>query len=366
VFPRYFLALTDPEPVGAIPTTVDAHLLDVLRLRRVGGVREVAVLRDLRGDLHLVDVTPALPVALRAAIHQHELAAGLRTLAVDEVWLLDVDALEQLPDTPGTNDPIYLTGTLSGPWPEAPRSARGRVALTRADWLAGVTAGEPHAVRAGEGRCLHAAIPVSREDELAAGRGYALAFALVPREIQPSEPSNEGVVAQLVHDVLGALRADLQAAKVAHWLVREKLPVPSRSALEAELVADGWKIRGNSAVRPLGPNAGLSGFLSMALGVDWDRRILLPKEAPLGAFLDLARKMLVSFDDFPDARANALARRVEGVAVAPPRSAQAAPLTGAIALPTRPAGEREEWEAHFRRPASSPGLGARVTPVRRG
>jgi hypothetical protein len=363
LFPRYFVAHTDPAPVGALHP-VNASVLDAFRSRG----REVAVLRDLRGDLHLYDGSfDALPTALRADLRGHELAVGgLRTVAADGIWLLDVSAMEQLPDTPGTNDPIYLQGRLSGPWPGTPSVAAGRLAITRADLLAGLVSGEPFAVRTEGGRVLHAALPGGRTEEIALGQAYVLAFALVPFEIQPTDPANDTVVAQLIHDLLGALRADLQAAKAPHWLVKERLPVPSRAALEAALVADGWKIRGQSAVRPLGPGSGLTGFLSMALGIDYDKKILLPKEAPLPTFLALAARMLASFPGFPDERAAALARRIEFPGAPAPVASSPAPigLTGAIQLPPRPAGERDEWEAMFRRPATSPGLGTRVTPVR--
>ncbi len=360
MFPRYFVPHTDPEAVATLHT-VNGTLLDAFRL----GGRDVAVIRDLRGEPKLFDGSfDRLPMGLRAAVRRHELACGtLRTVAAEGVWLLDVDAMEQLPDTPGANDPIYLLGRLSGPWPGAARTASGRLAITRADLLAGLTGGVPYAMQTDTGRCLHAALPGARVEEIAAGQAYVLAFALVPFEIQPTDASNEGVAAQLLHDVLGALRADLQTAQGSHWLVRERLPVPSRAALEAALASDGWEIRGNSAVRPFGPRPGLSGFLSMALGVDYDRKILLPKEAPLATFLELASRALASFPGFPDDRAVALSRRIEmhtgQLAVAPsPR------LTGALALPSRPAGERDEWEAHFRRSSTSPGLGTRVTPVR--
>ena len=80
-----------------------------------------------------------------------------------------------------------------------------------------------------------------------------------------------------------------------------------------------------------------------------------------------AQRMVSSFPDFPDERAAALTRRVERPGAPPPRPAVSAPslgLTEAIRLPARPRGERDEWEAQFRRSAASPGLGTLVTPVR--
>lgn len=372
-FPRYFVAAGEPTAVSRPRAALAAQVLDVFRWRRAGTVSEVVVVRDLRGELAVVEGAGELPTSLRAALNRHELAAGgLRTVTADGLWLLDVEAMEQMPDTPGTNDPIYLRGRLSGPWGGAVFAATGRLALTRADLLAGLVEGEPFAMRAGSAeagaRCLHAAIPAGRAEEVALGQAYVLAYALVPYELQPDDAANEAVVAQIVHDVLGALKADLRAAKVAHWLAKEPLPVPSRPALEAHLAGQGWKIKGNVATLPSGPRPGISGFLSMALGIDYDRKIALPREAPPAAFLILAQRMVSSFPDFPDERAVALSRRVDRPGASPrvvvASGSPAVGLTEAIRLPARPQGERDEWEAHFRRAVASPGLGTLVTPVR--
>lgn len=383
--PRYFVAQSDTAPVDALRPALAGQVVDVLRWRRSRrGIQEVAVIRDLTGALH-VQPGPftALPAAIRAAIHHHELAAGgLRTVDAEALWLLDADAMEQLPDTPGVNDPIYLRGRLSGPWTDdGAVIASGRLAITRADLLAALVFGEPYALRlahtiSGGARCLHMALPGGRTDEIAGGEAYVLAYALVPYELQPTDPANEPVAAQLIHDVLGALRADFKASRQPHWLVREVLPVPSRADLEHRLQSEGWKIRGNTAVRPSGPPSGISGFISMALGVDYDRKIVLPKEAPLQAFVALAGRMIQSFPGFPDERATELIRRIEAHAsvgrpakpiewITPGRQpAKSQGLTGVLNLPPRPKGEREEWEAQFERAHTSPGLGARVTKIR--
>ena len=379
--PRYFVAQSDASPLDPLHPAMAAQVVDVLRWRRPGhGVAEVAVVRDLTGALH-VHPGPftALPAALRAAIHHHELAAGgLRTVDAAALWLLDADAMEQLPDTPGVNDPIYLRGRLSGPWTDdGAVIASGNLAVTRADVLAALVFGEPFALRlanalSGGARCMHMALPGGRTGEIAQGEAYVLAYALVPYELQPSDPANDAVAAQLIHDVLGALRADFKASKQPHWLVRDVLPVPSRAELEDRLTSEGWKIRGHMAVRPSGPPSGISGFISMALGVDYDRKITLPKEAPLATFIALAGRMIQSFPGFPDERATELIRRIEAHATAlrptkpiewvtPGQPAQG--MTGALNLPKRPKGEREEWEAQFERGYASPGLGARVTKI---
>ena len=233
--------------------------------------------------------------------------------------------------------------------------------------------------KAGGSRCLHAAVPGGRTEDVARGEAYILSYALVPYELQPSDPANEAIVAQLVHDVLGALRSDFIAARASHWLCREALPVSSRAELEQQLVSDGWQIRGNTAVHPIGKNPGISGYLSMALGMDYDKAITLPKEAPLATFTALAARLLESFPGFPDDRAIAFSRCVETpTPTAPPTSGiqwtapgaipsqrgKSLGLTGALGVAPRPKGEREEWEQQFEQASRSPGLGARVTRVR--
>jgi hypothetical protein len=370
--------------VDEVPVALLGDVLDAFRWTAAGKTADVAVVRDLAGGLQLRGLD-ALSTSAKAAISHHELAsAGLRTVAAEGLWLLDAEAMEQVPDTPGANDPIYLRGRISGPWGPGAVRASGRLALTRADLLAGIVEEEPHAFRLAQApsnggtaaRCLHAAVPGGRAGDIARGEAYILAYPLVPFELQPSDAANEAFIAQLIHDVLGALRTDLKGARSAHWLTREVLPVPSRADLVDQLAREGWEIRGNTAVHRVVPRGGFTGFLSMALGSDYDRKIALPPEASPAAFMALAARMVASFPGFPDERAQAMTRRVgAGPAMRftqpitiPPQSTPASldrRLAASPAFPARPAGEREDWEREFERAFAEPGAppGRRVTSM---
>ncbi len=304
--------------------------------------------------------------------HQ-ELLGPLRTVDAAALWLLEVEALEQTPDTPGHNDPIWLRGWLTGP----DVRAGGRLAITRGDLLAGFAMGRrfplsiASAGSAGgrSARVLHAALPGGRPEEIAQGQGFVLAYPLVPLELQPTDPANDAVVAQLVHDVLGALRADLVAAKVDHWLCKCTLPVPSRPELEERLRLEGWVVQGNLATRPRGPQGALSSFLTMALGDPGMPRQALPPEGTPDELLDLASKAAL-FPGYPDERSKRLHARVTTgppVPVARPPSLPPGPAPARLPKDAprldRPAPAAPDWRQDFGAHPPAPKAPTRLTPT---
>lgn len=94
-----------------------------------------------------------LPAGLQSELAFHEMSGGrpTRLLEAGEVFLFNVQLLEQPPGSPGWNDPVYLYGTLYGPPPGGTdgRTAgvEGQLMVTRGDLLDGLVRGAAHAFR---------------------------------------------------------------------------------------------------------------------------------------------------------------------------------------------------------------------------
>lgn len=60
-----------------------------------------------------------LPAGLQSELAFHEMSGGQppRLLEAGEVFLFNLQLLEQPAGAPGWNDPVYLYGKLYGPWP---------------------------------------------------------------------------------------------------------------------------------------------------------------------------------------------------------------------------------------------------------
>jgi hypothetical protein len=219
---------------------------------------------------------------------------------VQELYVFDLQVLELLMDAPGLNDAMYLYGTLRGPYPAAEgatlKTIEGQLTVTRSDLLGGLIEGTADAFAyqpdANGARCVHALLPGERADLIDGGRGVVLALPIAPAWTLESSVSNDRVAAQIIHDVLGALRRDLGDAT--------PLPVANRAAVIAELKAQGFTIEGDEAVKTT--KSGL-------LGIRTEReKKPVPREAPLEEFVRLALSALPKIGP-PSPESFALRRR---------------------------------------------------------
>lgn len=374
--PRYFVGRADAQSPGRSPdvSLSPTHILDSFFTgSRHLEEREWIVAVDIFGGLQF------LPDTQRASLPepvQHELAFNEisnanpgRLIEASEVFLFDLQLLEQPAGTPGWNDPVYLYGRLYGPYPESAGEPQGGVegqlTLTRGDLLQGLVGEAAGAFRcAGTGvaadqarRCFHLLLPGDAEEEIRRGAGLILAYPLLPAELITYDVSNEIVVSQLLYDLLSALKEDLEREQAEHPLRRLTLPVPSRAALEQQLRSQGYEIEGDTARRKVDAGEGFKGLLASVFGALMSDSLELPPEAEVDELLDLAKRVLMSLPGWPSPRARALrdcvkpapARRKVHPAPLPPRT----PQLGAPLPPVRPphparrSNEPPEWMKDF-------------------
>src|SRR5262249_50279233 len=151
-------------------------------------------------------------------------------------------------------------------------------------------------------RCFHLLLPGDREEEISRGSGIILAYPLLPPELILTDVSNEFVVSRLLYDILIAIKEDLEREQVAHPMRSSVLPVPSRMNLEQELMAQGYEIKGDAAVKKPGGGGGFQGFLSTVFGPLMSDRLDLPPEGEADDFLNLAVIALNTLPGWPSPR----------------------------------------------------------------
>jgi hypothetical protein len=171
----------------------------------------------------------------------------------------------------------------------------GQLATTRGPLLDGLALGIERSFVYESGQCgktcTHAALPV----DVGATRSLVLAFPLVP---MGDDGSNELVAAQLIHEVLGAMRTDL-----GDDLSVDPVPVPNRAQYERDLVAAGWEIKGDTALH----RGGKGRFASLfAPG----RKQKLPREIELAAYGPLVTAQLARLPGWPEPQRRALHHRL--------------------------------------------------------
>ncbi|MEW5848945.1 MAG: hypothetical protein AB2A00_09025 [Myxococcota bacterium] len=336
--PRHFIARAGvaPVPVGSARPV---HALDVLRLHHRHLVdEEWAVTVDPSGVLRLEpgSARGSLPSSVQVELSHHEVARGRppRVLEASQVYLFDLQVMEQRVETPGPNDPVYLYGELHGPYPSGhPTSVQGQLTVTRADVLHGLLLGaaESFVLQGGENmRCFHALLPGDNEAAIRSGEGLVLAYPLMPAELVVTDASNTALVHELLYDLLAALQVDVRKEALRHPLVDRVLPVPSRAALESQLRAEGYQIKGDSAVRRRGAfsssGSGSGGMLGAVWGALTAQKVALPPEGDTATFLELARESLKALPGWPDERSQALSTRVR----------QGPPLSSVTRIPAPP------------------------------
>lgn len=260
-------------PAGSPRVDEPDDLRDVIALVTVRGARGTAelVIGLDEGRVIRVVGTRDVPARVKAQVEFHERTRARMSIDADELYVMDVQAVEHQPDTPGADDPLHLYGVLRGPYPESLATGvsgiEGRLATTRGPLLDGLACGFATSFVYEFGSCgntcTHLALPIDPDP---AARSVVLAFPLVA---MGDDGSNESVAAQLIHDVLGAMRTDL-----GDDLATDPVPVPSRRAYERDLVAAGWTIKGELATHAGGKGRFASLFSP-------GKKQVLPKEIPL-------------------------------------------------------------------------------------
>lgn len=339
--PRYFVPRPNAAHPSPAPADRIAQVLDTFRLRtRNGDEREWLVGLDGSGGLTCVplEARNALPPRALTQLSHHEIALGdrPRVIAAEEIFILDVQVVEQ-PHDSELNGPIYLYGTLGGPYggDDPPAIQEGQLTASRADLLAGLVDGATHSFRYPAARGLHAALPGARVDEIEAGRGLVLAYPLAAAELG-GDAGNEAVVAGLFADLLADLAADLERSGTP---LAQAIPVANRAALEKQLTREGWIVKGDRAQRRPALRAGWRRVFGWLFAGFARERRTLPPEGKLDEFVELARIALAALPGWPDSRARVLMNRLGGAAPLHqperpiPRAVPAPPSTAPPAQP---------------------------------
>lgn len=350
--PSRFVASTTAAPRAAVvdePAALE-DVRAVVRLRGRAGVTELVVGTEHAGEVRVVaNERVQLEQRAQTQLAFHEVASGRAIeVAADELFVFDVQVVEMLPDAPGPNDALYLYGVMRGPYPALPgrpiASVDGQLTVTRADLIAGLLDGVANAFAYAPeprgSRCVHALLPGERAELLEAGRGVVLALPLAPAWTLDAIVSNDLVSAQMLYDVLHALRTDL-------GITEPVLPVPSRALVEHNLVAAGWRIEGNEAVRPV-----KTGLLGSVFGGNVQRKPL-PREGTLDELIAEAKAVLARVPGAPSAEVIALQRgRVRSPSLPPPppptpRPSSPPPIPPSAAPRPRVETSRSDWMKDF-------------------
>jgi hypothetical protein len=333
--PRYFVSRSDSESSeqSFISTLEPVHAIDSFFLGgRHLAEREWLVTIDAGGFLRALcdEELSELPEVVQQDLAFNEVIGSAASRSMDgiEFYTFHLEALEQPPETPGLNDPVYLYGTLYGPFPSASgenqRGIQGQLTVNRLDLLAGLVNSAPYSFHYQTGatgstsRCFNILLPGDREEEIARGKGLIMAYPLMPGEIGLGEPWNEFLVSNLIFDMLAALKEDLEQEKINHPLRNMTLPVVSRFSLEKELESNGYTIKGEMAMRQ--PNVGgllpdilnkpLPRILTNAIGKVIKDKFTLPPEGNIDDFIALARDTLKNLPGYPTSRSKTLQNRV--------------------------------------------------------
>jgi hypothetical protein len=288
-------------------------VLAIVTLHTEGATRELVIGLD-EGRVIRVVATRELPSRARAQLAHHERVRPRIDIHADELYVMDVQAVERLPDAPGADDPLFLYGVLRGPYPDALLDGvygiEGQLATARGPLLDGLAFGIQRSFVYEVGHCgtscTHAALPV----DIDASGSVVLAFPLVP---MGDDGSNELVAAQLIHEVLGALRTDL-----GDDLASDPVPVPNRAQYERDLVAAGWTIRGDTAIH----RGGKSRFASLFAPA---RKQKLPRQIALADYVPLVAAQLARLPGWPEPERRALHHKLGLTAPERPRAPRPAP-----------------------------------------
>ncbi len=302
-----------PSPLAeqAEPRVDDAQdiydIVAAVSLQSLGRETKLVIGLDIGRVIRVVALPAELSARARAQLHAHEKTRAWQVIRAEELYVLDVQAVEKQPDTPGADDPLFLYGVLRGPYPEGlrdgVRGVEGQLASRRGELLDGLITGIQWAFHYESGhygtRCVHASLPID-----VGGDAVVLAFPLVP---MGDDGSNEPVAAQVIYDVLGAMRADL-----GDDLAEQPVQVLDRAAYERELTTAGWTIKGDTAVH----SGGKSRFASLFAP---SRKQKLPREVKLDDYVMIVHEQLCRLPGWPEPARSALHARI-GVTMPRPRT----------------------------------------------
>lgn len=305
--PRYFQP--DGTPALPLPAPDATPLAEVLAVLHWGDARHpqpAAIVRDLAGRLLVVpEDLLANDATLRPSLVHAEFArAGKpsRFVASSELWMMTAELAELPEGGDPVAAPVKLTGTLFGPFAQSqtPVGQTGMLTVRRGDWLFGLLAGVRHAFVGGQEpneRLVHALLPGGPAATIVAGSGLMLTFPLLP---VGAGHGNTTVVCQLLAELLENLRAALVAARADSAFIGSLVPVLDRADIEHRLVAKGFTIVDDTAVK-----TGL--FVR-------DERLDLPKVGTLQDFVDSGELALQALagHGYPDAPVRTLHGRVGG------------------------------------------------------
>lgn len=369
-------SLVEPLPVS---------LLDVFFLRRSRAARPqlMAILSCLGGGIVATPVSEATPFA--PAIQAQLTTASVQTrgqfrvLTARELWIATLDAVDQAVETSGLNDPVYLYGTLQWLAEADERTVSlsalnqpGSATVGRLDLLAACAGASATGLQLAERDAFvyQLLLPLGPGQLIEQGQALGLFYPTLDPAVFAS-PDNRVVLLRIAYELLARLQQDLHVELPNHPFTKLLLPVPSRQRLEAELVADGYRIQGNSALKATGapgrPAAGV-GFLThlRSLAESWFApEIPLPAQATPEGYQALIAGILPLIATAADqAMMHALVGIVEPLGGPPPapvvrssagvvttplappsRAARAAPQPGA--QPKRPPPQREAWADDF-------------------
>lgn len=232
--PGRFVSDGPGEPMATVDLARLAQVLDCFQYAQSldQPFSTCIVAHTSEGALVLVDATDraTLPAHVKEQLLSHEALCPLRFLVgLRQIFLLDIGALEQVPDTPGMDDPLWLVGKLYGPFSfgqtQQPLVSGGKLSITRGEFLEAAMLGAPHAMHmVGEhrsGRHYHLLLPGDEQAAISQGMGAVLAY---PR--QGIESGNAPETAALLHDVLRALQEDLKRALAKGGFADQYVPQP--------------------------------------------------------------------------------------------------------------------------------------------
>lgn len=338
--PRYFLSRVHAHSANARHATQPpAHVIDCFSVNnRHLAAQEWIIATDSLGNLQALPDGNRndLPAQVQTELAWHEIAGfQKRQIEASEFFLFYIQVLEQHTEAPGLNDPVYLYGTLFGPYPSATlaQGIEGQMTVTRADLLAGLHNGAEFAFcYANQGaaqqtprRCFHLMLPADREEEIRQGRGIVLAYPLLPPELTLTDVANEQFASQLLYDTLSALKEDVAEERVNHPLRNISLPVPSRFQLEQRLLAEGYEIKGNTAIKKAKLGGETQGLIASVIGALMNDSLELPPEASTDEFLKIANLALRALPDWPTARSTTLKNLVKPAPASAGRSINVSP-----------------------------------------
>ena len=326
--PRYFVARSDSQPaVARAENFIPLYALDnffaggrhLQEQEWVVSVDAAGILRATNGDQ-----INQLSSDIQSQIAFSEVATEgkIRLVETVEFYLFNIQLLEQAAGAPGLNDPIYLYGTLHGPFPQSSGqdayAIEGQLTVTRSDLLDALVQGAKYRFKTSGGgadigstaNLFHMVLPGDRDEETLRGAGFIFAYPLLPPDMMLYGASNEVLISQYLFDILTGIRDDLEEENIKVPLRRMRLPVPNRLSLEQELEAQGYIIKGDTAVRKPNTKGGLNGFVHSVFGSSKDE-LTLPAEGSIEEFLRIADQVIHSLPGWPPERAKIMRGKIQ-------------------------------------------------------